>query len=92
MWSAKMPKAKAKKKPAATPHLDGPLSPDLFYRITDARKYFGLKPTQLSERIKSRDIPPPVKLSASGRAAGWFGRTILAWQAERIAASKMEVV
>ena len=67
-----------------------PLNPDLLYRLRDARKYFGLAPTQLTERIKSGDIPPPVKLSASGRATGWFGRQIIAWQAERIAASKME--
>jgi len=81
-----------KKKPAAPPRLDGPINPDLLYRITDARKYFGLRPTQLTERIKSGDIPPPVKLSTSGRAAGWFGRQIIAWQAERIAASaKAEV-
>lgn len=82
---------KAKKKPAATPRLDGPLNPDLLYRITDARKYFGLRPTQLTERIKAGDIPPPVKLSATGRASGWFGRQIIAWQQERIAASAKAV-
>ena len=64
-----------------------PLYPDLLYRINDARKYFGYRPTQLAERIKSGDVPAPVRLSSSGRAAGWFGRQIIAWQAERIAAS-----
>lgn len=79
---------KAKKKIASPPRLDGPINPDLLYRVTDAIKYFGYRPTQLTEKIKSGDIPPPVKLSTSGHAAGWFGRQIIEWQQQRIAASK----
>jgi predicted DNA-binding transcriptional regulator AlpA len=78
---------KVRKKPALPPRIGGPLNPDILYRLTDARKYFGLRPTQLTEKIKSGEVPPPVRLSTSGRAAGWFGRQIIAWQAERLAAS-----
>jgi len=83
--------AKAKKKIASPARLEGPINPDLLYRLGEARPYFGLKPTQLAERIKSGDIPPPVKLTASGNACGWFGRQILEWQQKRIAASAKAV-
>jgi hypothetical protein len=57
-----------------------PLYPDYFYRINEGPDYFGYKPTQLRERILAGEIPPPVKLSPDGRAAGWYGRTIIAHQ------------
>jgi hypothetical protein len=63
--------------------IEQPLYPDRFYRLTDAHYYFGYSPTILTVKIKSGEIPPPVSLSDSGRAKGYFGRVILAWQAER---------
>jgi predicted DNA-binding transcriptional regulator AlpA len=65
-----------------------PLHADWFYRLIDAHKYFGYSPTVISEKIKSGEIPPPVSLSDSGRAKGWFGRVILEWQAGRQAKAK----
>lgn len=64
-----------------------PLNPDAIYRKDEARRFFGYKPTQFEEKIKAGEIPPPIKLSDTGHACGWLGRTILAWQAERTAAS-----
>jgi predicted DNA-binding transcriptional regulator AlpA len=60
-----------------------PLNPDAIYRKDEARRFFGYKPTQFEKKIKDGEIPAPIKLSDSGHACGWLGRTILAWQAER---------
>jgi hypothetical protein len=64
-----------------------PLHPDYFYRLTDSAKYFGYKATALADKIAAKEIPEPVSLSDSGRARGYFGRTIIAWQHEREAKS-----
>jgi len=64
-----------------------PLDPGQFYRWSEGWKYFGYKSTQLDEKIKSGEIPAPISLSDSGRAKGWYGRHIIAWQAEREAAA-----
>ncbi|MCK1570787.1 hypothetical protein [Bradyrhizobium sp. 174] len=69
-----------------------PLNADFFYRLTDGWKFFGLKPTSLNEAIKTGKVPTPVALTDSGRAKGWFGRTILAWQQEREAKAAGKVV
>ena len=58
------------------------LHPDQFYRFADGPKFFGLGLTQLRVRIKKGDIPAPIRLCDGGRASGWFGRTIIAWQIE----------
>ncbi len=79
-----------KKKIAQPLRPDGELNPHVFYRRSHACKYFGFRPTQLSERIVSGDIPPPVKLTDNGNATGWFGRQIIEWQEKRIEASKLE--
>lgn len=68
---------------------EGVINPHFFYRRSHACEYFGLRPTQISERINSGDIPPPVKLTDSGNATGWFGRQIIEWQDQRIEASKI---
>ena len=44
---------------------------------------FWLPATTLAEKIASGGIPAPISLSDTGRAKGWFGRVIIAWQAER---------
>jgi predicted DNA-binding transcriptional regulator AlpA len=74
-----------KKLAAPTAHA---LTPNEFVRKRDALPYFGLAPTQLEDRIKKGEIPPPVKLSKTGRATGWFGSQIIAWQAQRLAELK----
>jgi hypothetical protein len=70
------------KKPAKVkkPREYKPLHPDWFYRKAEAGPYFGYKPTQLDEKIASREIPAPISVTASGRTKGWFGRTIIGWQ------------
>jgi predicted DNA-binding transcriptional regulator AlpA len=60
-----------------------PLHPDFFYRVSDGHKFFGYRSSALAEKIKTGDIPPPIPLSDTGRAKGWFGRAIIAWQQER---------
>jgi predicted DNA-binding transcriptional regulator AlpA len=58
------------------------LCPDWFYRLVDPTRYFGYSPTQLDEKIRTGQVPAPISLSDSGgRAKGWFGRQIIAWQA-----------
>lgn len=61
----------------------GTLLPDYFYRLSDGPKFFGYQLTVLTEKIDNGEIPKPVSLSDSGRAKGWFGRTIIKWQRER---------
>ena len=67
------------------------LSPNEIVRWRDGPRYFGYKPTQLDEKIKSGEIPPPMALSDSGRARGWLGSQIIEHQQKRLAASKLEV-
>jgi predicted DNA-binding transcriptional regulator AlpA len=62
-----------------------PINPDFFYRKIEGWKFFGYAATQLEEKIKAGVIPTPVALDDGGRACGWFGRTILEWQASRVA-------
>jgi predicted DNA-binding transcriptional regulator AlpA len=63
--------------------LDKPLRADFFYRMSVAPHYFGLSTAHLYEAIKEGAIPAPVSISDGGRARGWFGRQIIAWQQER---------
>lgn len=59
------------------------LCPDHFYRLADGPHFFGYGPTVLAEKIETGEVPRPISLSNSGRARGWFGRAILAWQRSR---------
>lgn len=59
-----------------------PLNPDMFYRHSDGWRYFGYSISRLDDKIKTGEIPKPIPLSDEGRAKGWFGRTIIAWQKE----------
>jgi predicted DNA-binding transcriptional regulator AlpA len=79
---------KPKRAKRELPALLTTLNPDFFYRKSDAWAYFGYRPTQLDEKIKLGEIPRPIDLSDTGRAIGWFGRTILAWQRDRVAKAK----
>lgn len=56
------------------------LTPNEIVRKSHAGPYFGLRPTQLDKLIRDGVIPTPFKLSASGRARGWLGQTILDYQ------------
>jgi predicted DNA-binding transcriptional regulator AlpA len=62
-----------------------PISPDSFYRKHEAarRKLWGWGLTILDLKIEEGVVPKPIKLDDNGRAVGWYGRTILAWQRDR---------
>jgi predicted DNA-binding transcriptional regulator AlpA len=70
------------------PKSSEPLNPDHIYRLREGRRLFGYGPTQLAEKIKSGEIPPPMDLSETGRAKGWLGRVIIEHHERRLAASK----
>jgi predicted DNA-binding transcriptional regulator AlpA len=82
-----MPKAKAKpterKAPERRDRLT-PLGPNEIVRLQDGHLFFGLRGTQIDEHIQKGDIPPPIKLSDSGRGRGWVGSQILDWQKARL--------
>jgi len=63
-----------------------PLHPDYVYRTAEVARISGYRPTQLAEKVKSGEFPASFKLSDSGRARGWFGRDLIAWQEARAAA------
>jgi predicted DNA-binding transcriptional regulator AlpA len=65
-----------------------PINADWFYRVADGHCFFGYRATTLAEKIASGEIPAPISLSDTGRAKGWFGRVIIAWQAEREAKAR----
>jgi hypothetical protein len=61
-----------------------PLHADRFYRKAEvvANRYLGYGPTQLDQNIANGEIEPPIALSESGRASGWFGRYLIKKQTE----------
>jgi predicted DNA-binding transcriptional regulator AlpA len=91
MKSPKTAPRKRERKAPARRVLPTELHPDYFYRVYEAGSFFGYSNTVLHLKIESGEIPPPVALSKGGRARGWFGRTIIAWQAERKRAPKLVV-
>ncbi|WP_146101346.1 hypothetical protein [Bradyrhizobium sp. AC87j1] len=78
--ATRAPEAKEKRERRSVPPV---LCPDHFYRLADGPHFFGYGPTVLAEKIETGEVPRPISLSNSGRARGWFGRTILAWQRSR---------
>jgi predicted DNA-binding transcriptional regulator AlpA len=74
------------------PFTSRPLVDGHFYRLSEGPNYFGYSISRQEDKIKTGEIPRPISLSDFGRAKGWFGRTILAWQAEREAAAKRDTV
>jgi hypothetical protein len=65
------------------------LHPDLFYRQFEGPNYFGLAPAMLQNAINRGEVPAPIALTDTGRAKGWFGRTIIRWQLEREATAQV---
>jgi predicted DNA-binding transcriptional regulator AlpA len=59
-----------------------PIHPNEVIRLKDGPTYFGFGPTQIDAKIKTGEIPPPLSLSASGRARGWLGSQIIEHQAK----------
>lgn len=79
-----MPKKKSNTSPKTSkPRYEFlPLVPDRFYRRAEvvANRYLGYSDTQLEIKIRAGEIDPPISLSASSRASGWFGRTLIELQ------------
>jgi hypothetical protein len=72
----------------------GTIHPDFFYRkhSAEARAVIGYGPSQLEEKIRSGDVDPPVALSESGRACGWYGSQLLAMKQRRIAQAERKAL
>ena len=69
---------------------EGIIQPDTFYSYHLGPYFFGYELTQMSERIKSGDLPWPTSASDDGRRKGWYGRVILAHQAKREEKSRQQ--
>jgi hypothetical protein len=71
--------------------LTQPLIPHFFYRRHGlvAKGVIGLEDTQIDARIKSGELPLPVKAFESGRATGWFGWQLIELQRQRLAKAQI---
>jgi predicted DNA-binding transcriptional regulator AlpA len=74
-------------KSSAASH-DLTLDPNEIFRPRQARKYFGLGHSQIALKVKSGEIPAPIRLSPSGSAVGWLGSQINAYHQTRLALTK----
>jgi hypothetical protein len=81
LWSAKMQKRD-------DDDHDLRIDPAEIFRPKRAQKYFGYRHSQLAEKVKSGEIPPPIPLSANGRAVGWTGQQIIEHHHHRLAAAQ----
>lgn len=52
------------------------LDANQIFRVSEGPRLFGIKASQITAKIKSKEIPTPLKLTASGRAKGWTGEQI----------------
>jgi hypothetical protein len=66
------------------------LHPDQIVRYGEGRKWFGLGPTQLAEKIEKGEVPRPFPLSDTGHAKGWTGRQIIEHHRRLQAAAEQE--
>jgi hypothetical protein len=57
------------------------------YRTTHqtTRKIIGLQNTAIKEAIKNGSLPPPVLLTAHGKASGWYGFQLIQLVKDRLA-------
>jgi hypothetical protein len=64
-----------------------PIHPDYIYRLSSpvVRGVLGLGITQAQLAVERGELPPPIPLTASGRAMGYTGQMLLDIQAERLA-------
>jgi predicted DNA-binding transcriptional regulator AlpA len=76
--------------PKASADLALSLDPDEIFRPARAKKYFGYGISQLYLKVKTGEIPAPIKLSASGSAVGWLGSQIIAFHRTRLALTKQK--
>jgi predicted DNA-binding transcriptional regulator AlpA len=69
---------------ASTASHDLTLDPNEIFRPKHAERYFGLRHSQIALKVKSGEIPAPIKLSASGHAVGWLGSQIIEYHKTRL--------
>jgi hypothetical protein len=67
-----------------------PINEQFFYRLHLLPFFLGLEASQIREAIRDGQLPPPVSPTDSGRALGYYGKTILDLQAERRAKAKVK--
>src|SRR5262249_44664489 len=65
-----------------------PINPDFLYRLAVVPLYLGIELSQVYQKIRDKELLKPVQLSASGRAVGYYGSTLLEIKAKRIAEAK----
>jgi predicted DNA-binding transcriptional regulator AlpA len=53
--------------------------PNKIYRKShpETQGILGLSPTGIDEAILNKELPPPVPLTAYGKAVGWYGFTLI---------------
>jgi predicted DNA-binding transcriptional regulator AlpA len=68
------------------------LNPDYVYRKFDpvTLNVIGLGPTQINGAIARGELPPPVKITQSGRARGWLGSQLIELQQKRLAEAQTQ--
>jgi hypothetical protein len=73
--------------------LTQPLIPHFFYRRHGlvAKGVIGLEDSQIDEKVKSGELPPPVPAFESGRATGWFGWQLIELQRQRFERAKVQI-
>jgi predicted DNA-binding transcriptional regulator AlpA len=64
------------------------LDPNEIFRPKRAEKYFGLRHSQIALKVKSGEIPTPIRLSPSGSAVGWLGSQLIEYHKRRLALTK----
>jgi predicted DNA-binding transcriptional regulator AlpA len=66
--------------------------PHFAYRVgsTIVDRVIGLGRTQRREAVERGELPPPVKLTATGRAMAYLGSQLIQIQQQRLAAAKAE--
>jgi len=74
--------------PKASASDDLTLDPNEIFRPARAKKYFGFGTSQLYLKVKTGEIPAPIKLSASGSAVGWLGSQLVEYHKRRLAFTK----
>jgi hypothetical protein len=61
------------------------------FRPARAYPLFGLKHTQVAEKIKAGEIEPPIPLTETGSAVGFTGRQLVIHHWKRLAFAKQKV-
>jgi hypothetical protein len=82
--------------PAELKRIAEQLGIDLAETFRPARAYpfFGLKHSQVAEKVKSGEIEPPIPLTETGKAVGWTGYQLAKhhWRRLQLAAARKQEI